>query len=263
MRFYNFEYDGINLSDKGFIICNFDSGSTDVASNGSYITFNTAPMMQGAKHDLTSIEYKECLKATFDICKHPCLSEYDEISLDETRDIMRWLNRKEFHKFRFLDIEYMDIYFEASFNVNKVEINGKLYGFELEMITNRPFATHEPISISIEAEANTVYKVTSDSDEEGYIYPEMEITVNSSGDLNIHNALEDRHMYIANCKAGEIIKANYPIIETSLDSHKIQNDFNWKFFRIATSYTERINEITTSLPCSIKMKYSPVVKIGI
>ena len=70
-------------------------------------------------------------------------------------------------------------------------------------------------------------------------------------------------MRIANCKAGEVITIKYPIIKSSLPNHMIQNDFNWKFFRIANSLKDRVNELTISLPCTIKMKYSPIVKVGI
>ena len=70
-------------------------------------------------------------------------------------------------------------------------------------------------------------------------------------------------MRIANCTQGEIIRLKYPMINTSVSSHKIQNDYNWKFFRIANTFSERVNEITISLPCTIKIKYSPIVKISI
>ena len=100
-------------------------------------------------------------------------------------------------------------------------------------------------------------------DEEGYIYPQMEITMNASGDLEIYNDIEDRTMFIKNCKQGEVIKLDYPVIETSLASHKIQNDFNWRFLRIAKTYRENANHLTISLPCTIKLTYTPRIKIGL
>lgn len=264
MKSYDFEYDGLNLSDKGFIICKFGSNGTETFSNGSHITFNTVSTLRGAKHELVSAEYDECLSANFQICKYPCETSDTEISIDEMRDVMRWLNRKDFHKFKLLNDEYINIFFEASFNVSKVEFEGKLVGFELEMITNRPYAIHEPVSITIENTQNngeaTIY---SQSDDEGYIYPEMEITINSNGNFEMYNAIENRMMRIANCISGEVIKINYPMIESSIVSHKIQNDFNWRFFRISKSFRNSVNEIQLSIPCTIKMKYSPVVKVGI
>ena len=264
MKAYDFEYDGLRLSDKGFVICKFDSSGVETIENGSVITFNTVSTMRGVKHELTSVEYADCLTATFQICKNLCLDKNEEVSLEDMRDIMRWLNRKGFHKFKLLDNEYTGIYFEASFNVSKIEVGGRLCGFELQMFTNRPFAIHEPVTVFIKNEvANEIKSVYSKSDDEGYVYPNMEITIAESGDLEIYSIREDRTMVVRNCVAGEVITVNYPIISSSLSSHKIQNDFNWRFFRIASSFKNRLNEIKISIPCTIKMTYSPVVKVGI
>lgn len=264
MKSYDFEFDGIRLSDKGFMICKFDSDSVETISNGSQITFNTVSMMNGVRHELMSSEYDDCLTATFQICKNLCDGTSEEISLEDVRDIMRWLNRKRFHKFKLLDDEYSGIYFESSFNVSKIEMNGRVYGFELEMFTNRPFALQEPVIFNIKnTEANGAHRFFSKSDEEGCVYPNMEIALDAAGDLEIYSVTEDRTMRIANCEVGEVITINYPIITSSLSSHKIQNDFNWIFFRIATSFKDRANDVIISLPCTIRIKYSPIVKVGI
>ena len=264
MKCYDFEYDNILLSDLGFMICQFDSSDVETVSNGSEINFETVSTMNGVKYELTSATYEDCLTATFQICKHPCDYDETEISVEDMRKIMRWLNRKEYHKFKLLDDEYSGIYLEASFNVSKVEIDGRIRGFELEMFTNRPFALQEPVLIALDiVEGNEVKTIYSASDEEGYIYPNMEITIGANGVLEIYNASEDRTMRINNCKKGEVITVEYPMISSSLPSHKVQNDFNWQFFRISSTFKDKENNVTASLPCSIKMEYSPIAKIGI
>ena len=264
MQCYDFEYSGKCLSDFGFIICKFDSKGVETVSNGSTITFNTVSTLNGMKHELTSSKYDKCLEATFQICKHSCADGIQEISMIETREIMRWLNRKGFHKFKLLDEDYVDIFFEASFNVSKIEINGKVYGFELSMVTNRPFAVHNPVFVEIDnIEENGVKVVSSNSDEEGYIYPEMEIVVKQDCDLSIVNEAENRETSIANCVANEIITFNYPIIQTSNSNHKIQNDFNWVFFRLSNSFDSKLNKLIISHPCTIKIKYYPIIKVSI
>lgn len=264
MKAYDFEYDGLTLSSFGFMLCNFGSKGLQTTSNGSTITFNTVSTLNGAKHELTSTEYEDCLEAVLQICKNPCGTDNFEITIDEFRVLSRWLNRKGFYKFKILNDEYLDIYFEASFNINKIEIDGKLYGLELELKTNRPFALQEPKKIILKnLVADGEHSVTDYSDVEGYIYPEVEITLNESGNLSIYNAIEDRTTYIANCVVGETIKMNYPIIESSLASHKIQNDFNWNFFRVANTFRNKANKLIISLPCTIKMVYSPAIKVGI
>lgn len=271
MRCYDFKYDGRTLSDFGFIICKFNGGGMDTVSNGAPITFNTVSTLGGDKWELTSSMYEECLEATFQICKNFCDGEEEEITFDEIRHIMRWLNRKGFHKFKLLEEGYVDVYYEASFNVSKIEFDGKVIGFELDMITNRPFALLEPVCISFEnteddIEEGKVWSLSSMSDDEGYIYPEMTIVCNADGDLSMYNEAEDRDMVINNCSFGETITLNYPIIESSLGDDrktKIQDDFNWVFYRLANKFMDSRNKTTISLPCSVEIIYCPIVKVGI
>lgn len=267
MKTVDFEYDGVRLSDVGFQICSFDFKGRDTVSNGSVISFNTSSTRNGVKYELTSSVYEECLSTTFQICRDVCAyGDVLEISVEEIRNIMRWLNRKNYHKLRFFDNdgEFSGIYFMASFNVSKIEINGKVYGFELEMFTNRPFALQEPITVIVENDdIDEVRSIVSRSDDESSIYPNMQIVMNGSGDLDIYSITEDRHMVIKNCSVGEVINIDYPIITTSLSSHNINNDFNWVFFRIATSFKNKETDFTVSLPCTITLTYSPIVKVSI
>lgn len=264
MKCYDFEYDGRTLSSFGFVLCRFGSGGTDTISNGSLISFNTVSSLYGQKYELASTQYDECISATFQICIDPCSLDFREITVDEMRKIMRWLNRKGFHKFKLVDPEYTNIFFEASFNVNRVEFDGRLYGFELEMTTNSPFAHMEPFTTTLNfANADDEREIVSASDDEGFIYPDVEITVNSDGDLSLYNEFEDRTTFIKGCTNGEVIKMRYPIIETSVPNHKIMDDFNWIFFRLANTFDDNVNHVTASLPCTIKIRYSPIVKIGI
>lgn len=264
MRVYDFEYDGIRLSKFGMTICNFGSKGLETVSNGAVISFNTVSTQGGSKHELISTQYEDCLETTIQICKNSCSSDVTEISTSEFRELIKWLNRKKFLKFKILDAEHIDLYYEASFNISRIEIDKKLYGLELAVRTNRPFALRESKTIKIE---NTVqdgkHSINDISDDEGYIYPYTEIVLTESGDLNIYNALEDRNTRIANCVAGEVITMDYPVIQSTVSSHNVQNDFNWEFFRIANTFENSRNDLTISIPCTIKIKYSPIVKIGL
>lgn len=277
MRSYDFEYDGLCLSDFGFTICNFGNGGLDTISNGSQITFNTVPINRGSKYELTSTRYDNCLEATFSICKKLCstgnpnLDNHDytfnqEVTQFEMRNIMKWLNRKGYHKFKFLDEDYLNICFEASFNISRYEINDKIYGFELTVVTNRPYGTLEERDITISnTVANGTYRILDAmSDEEGFTYPRLvKVTLKADGNLVIYNSAEDRNTIINNCKSGEVITMSYPIIESSLSTHKITNDFNWNFFRIANTFENKENNLTISLPCTIEIYYSPIAKVGL
>ena len=312
MKAFDFEYNNKQLSDFGMVICNFDDLGLNTVSNGSIITFNTTPSLNGSIHRLTSTVYEECLEATIQICKNTCIGDVSEISSTELRELTKWLCRKKFLKFKLLDKEHLDLYYEAIINVNRIEIDGRVYGLELNISTNRPFALKESKTTIIQTrykytwekfnivdsdkkgkstgeyitsynrdfcpddgikgnyyyvyvgdEFDNKHSINDTSYEEGHIYPYTEITINEDGDLNIYNAIEDRDTYIANCVAGEVIVMDYPVIQSSISSHNIQNNFNWNFFRIANTYENSRNDLTISLPCEIKLKYSPIVKVGL
>lgn len=265
MIFYDFEYDGLLLSDFGFITCSFDSSKTDTVSMGSKITFKTTPVQNGAYQERTSYIYKNMVESTFQICKNVCDSNTSfGLSVDEQREIMRWLSRKEYLPFRIMNDDYLNIYFEASFNVSKIEINGEVVGFELDMQTNRPFAIEQERQVTLKfLEADSEKTVVNLSDDEGSLYPKVVIECNASGNLIIENSLDDHNVVIANCSAGEIITMDNPIIESNLNAHEIQNDFNWNFLKLVRNYRENINKFKVSLPCTITLTYKPIVKITI
>lgn len=264
MRAIDFEYDGRRLSSYNFMLCNFGDKGLNTISNGSVISFNTVGTLGGTLRHLTSATYESCLETTVQICKSSCTNENMEISQTELRELTKWLNRKKFLKLKFLDEEYLDLYFEAIFNISRIELDGRLYGLELTITTNRPFALKEPKNIIIKnTKSNGTHSLNDDSYEEGYIYPHTEITINESGDLKIYNAIEDRSTFIADCSAGEVITMDYPVIQSSDSSHELYNDFNWNFFRIANTFENSRNDLTISIPCTIKIKYSPVVKVGL
>lgn len=266
----DFEYDGQYLSDYGFIICSFDGASgSETVSAGSKITFNTVPMHNGKKYSLTGTQYDECITTTFSIAKNPCHYDFFEdmkITNDEYRDLMRWLNRREFLKFQIFDEDENTrdaCYYEASFNVEKVLISGMLYGLTLTMETNKPFGYGEEQEFVYEIDNVSNEHILYDvSDEIGYLYPDMVITCNADGNLTLTNETEECSMIINNCSVGEVITidGDAQIISTSYDSHAIYDDFNFEFFKIGNTFDNRDNVITASLPCTLEIKYEPIIK---
>lgn len=263
----DFEYDGLCLSDFGFIICDFNASSgANIVSAGSKITFNTVSRNKGKKYSLSGTQYDECIQTTFDICKNPELYDDLKITRDEYKDLERWLNRHGFFNFQVLneeDIEYEFRFYKASFNLDKVKINDTLYGIELTMETDKPFGygVEKKFSWNIEDISKAVTLIDM-SDEIGYIYPSMVITCKSSGDFSIYNENEDCTMSIKNCSAGEVLTINGDIldIKSSLSSHRIYDDFNFEFFRIGNTLRNRENKILVSLPCELELKYNPIIK---
>lgn len=271
MKLYDFEYDGQYLSDYGFIICNFNTNSgISEASAVSNISFVKVPRNNGTRFSLVQAKYTECLSAVFDICKKPDIYDKRDMKITESefRDIVRWLNRKEFLPLRFItdggtvqDVEIC--YYNASFNVSKLMLDKVLYGIRLTIETDAPFGFGAERVISWSATNDNKRKVIPDtSDEIGYIYPTISITCKENCDFVISNESERCSSMIRNCKAGEIITmhGDTNIITTSYNNHDICNDFNYDFFRIGNTSGRIKNIITVSHPCDVVMRYCPIIK---
>lgn len=259
----DFEYDGINASDYGLVICSFDGTDLETVSTSSEISFNFVPVHNGNLFCLTCSTYKDNPQYTFQICKSNCYGKLESFELDEIRRIYRWLNRNDgMHKLRILKNGYENIIFEGSFNVQSIVMDSEVYGFELTFYSNRPYAVEDNVQYTINATTNDFkFGFNDSSDNIGYIYPDIEIKCNASGDLEIHNDIEDRTTIIKNCTQGEIIKIDkYMNISSSVLSHKIFDDYNFIPFRIANKFNKTKNNLTISIPCEIKIKYNPAVK---
>ena len=265
----DFEYDGHKLSDFGFIVCSFNgAGDVETVSAGSEITFNKVSHHQGKKQSLTSTKYERCIQSVFQICKNPCAGSKSIITDEEYRNIMRWLNRREFLPFKpiFSDEQKEDVYYNASFNVNKIMANGKLYGLELNMETDKPFGygslITEDWTVSTE-NTGTEINIIDESDEIGCTFPKVIVTCSEDGDLHIKNITEGCETVVKNCKADETVAidgTSQTIMSSMLEEHDIAADFNYEFFRIGNSYSNRENKITVSLPCDISIMYYPIIK---
>lgn len=272
MHAVDFEYDNQYLSDYGFVICDFDfSNGTATVDSGSTISFNKISHNSGKRYSLSSTQYDECVTATFDICKNPDIYHGNdmEISNDEYRDIIRWINRREFLKFQIIDAYCEDdevrdtCYYNASFNAEKIYIDGKLYGIRLTMESNMPFGYGQEQSVSWTFSDSNVVKILSDiSDEIGYIYPTVIISIDRNGDLSLYNEMENCTTVIKNCKVGEVITLNgeTQTISSTFTGHDICNDFNYEFFRIGNTINNRNNKISASLPCKVVIRYTPIIK---
>ncbi len=262
----DFEYNGIVLSSLGYLVVSFDGEAFSTRSNGAPINFKTTPILKGDKHILADTAYDECLTADIQIIKNPCLYEGSDayLSIEEISSMMRWLNRRGFYPIRFDVDGYDNIFFEGTFNnVQRLEVGGHVVGLQMTLVTNRPYGTHKAIKKTFEMYANQPVVFQDISDEVGFIYPKTEIEILQSGNLILHNSVEDRETIIKGCVSGETINMEYPQITTSRTSHNIADSFNYNFFRIANSWENKINRITSSLQCNLTIEYHPIRKVGI
>ena len=150
-----------------------------------------------------------------------------------------------------------------SFNVAKIKIAEVLCGIRLTMETDKPFAYgEEQLFDWTVSNSTTRYKVTDLSDEIGTTYPTIKIICSQAGDMTVYNDRDNKNVVIKNCSVGEIISIDGSIqtISTSLNSHKIQNDFNYEFPKIINTFDNRDNYFRFSLPCAVELSYTPIIK---
>lgn len=260
----DFEYADEFLSDWGCEICEFDtSNGFETINTDSQLTFESVSQNNGKYLPLTTSYYSDHIEVSLQICRVRCPDGITPFTVFEVRELKRWLNRPTFHKFKLIQKDWADIYMEGSFNVSEIKFNDLTYGLELTFISNRPFALHEPITHRFElTNDKDAYTFFDSSDEIGHIYPTAIITCLSSGNLELINSQEsDRKTIVNNVSQNEVISFTPNlIISSSLSSHQIQNDFNFKFLRVINRYGNRKNIITSSIPVKIELSYSPYVK---
>ena len=273
MIIYDFKYDGVLLSSKGYMVCTIGGNGLESASNGSKINFVTVPMRNGLYNEFITSNYSDCVTATFSICKKPCHDENIqnsgtdmEISLQDFNDLAAWLNRRKFYRLSFDHETYTHICFDASFNLTKREYNGKIYAVDLEMITNRPHAFLDEKTESKRLTSSMQFVVEDESNEEGFVYPKTKIIMQGSGTFTLSNTADTNNdVVIKNCVAGETIMLEYPMITTDNVNHRdtIANDFNWNFPRLVNTYTNKTNTYSVSVNCELTYYYYPILKIGL
>lgn len=263
-------YDGQYLSEFGFVIGTVNgSGIDDILTDESQITFNTVQHEYGKYSGLASTSYESNISAQFTIVKDPCQYDAADLVITDTeyQAIARWLNRKQFLKCGFvdLDVDMRAAFYYASFNIAKNRIGNKIVGLDLTMTTNSPFSYGETYENTFTAtSANTSFELENVSDEIGFEYPNVTVKVTQAGNLTITNETSGTETTIRNCSAGETItmKGKSRIITTDSSSHDLSSDFNYDWFALTSTYADCLNKFTVSLPCSVTLSYDPIIKSG-
>lgn len=266
MQFKDFEYDGISLSSMGLSIVSFDGVQDGDVTTDSQRTFNSISLFEGKYQPFVSSVYEDRLEVEFSIAKNLCGDESTHVfTISEIENIQYWLNRPTSHKFKILgDEEYEDIYWEGSFNLQWVKNGEDTIGFNATFTSNRPFAINEKKTYTKSLTTSDELIIVDTSYEEGDIVPDVEITLNESGDLELTNTFNgvSTVTIIKNCVADEVISISGLMqIASSIPSHNIYNDFNWIFPRIYNIYGDTTNTFTSNLSCDCSISYNPVRKV--
>lgn len=158
----DFEYANKRLSDFDCIACEINqSGGVQELDMGFDITFNTVKDNHSSIHYQTSSSYDNVYAPQpFKIINNPCGKNSDELYMttDKVRNLIKWLNRREPHKFKPIPIdeEIVDVYYFGSFNVKKITVNDRTVGLVLTFTSNAPYGFGEQIKNEVDFESNEV-----------------------------------------------------------------------------------------------------------
>lgn len=268
----DFEYADKMLSDFGCIVCCLNTSSDMQEVEVGYdITFNTVKNNHSSKHSITSSTYENVYSTPFEIMKNPCNGDDVYMTPQEARAISKWLNRREYHKFKVYNPNYdmTDICYYGSFNVKQIVLNGMILGLSLTFTANAPYGFGEDVLFeATTSKANETISVFGDGDEIGYIYPNVKITCLSKGELTITNKTTGTIVSLGTCAKNEVIcmDGEHKVITTDNSSHQdmLYNDFNYEYLDIEIDDTDGCENICEiSLPCEITISYSPIRKVGV
>ena len=270
----DFEYAGRRLSEFGCIVCYINTSAgireTDI---GCDIKFTTVKNNHSSIHSATSSVYENVYTTTFDIMKNVCDGNVDDIymTLDESRAITKWLNRRGYNKFKFYNpgnnIDSVNYY--GSFNVKPIVFNEKIIGMTLTFTSNAPYGFGDKNeSVYYMLDTTDTFSVFGDGDEINTIYPNVKVTCYEDGELKITNTKTGTCVEIRNCVNGETISMDgeHRLITTDNNEHvkTLFNDFEYEFLDIETDDSDGCENIyTVSMPCKIAISYSPIRKVGV
>lgn len=212
MYLTDFLYDGVKLSSLGYLVGSAVTSNNQSASAGSKLELQTVTNHGSHLTGIVNATYSENITATFDIIKFTC-NDNTSVNMEdnEIASMVRWLNRKEWHKFQpiYNDLAFPNVFYNGTFtDISEIMMGGNVVGLTLTFTSNAPYGF-----LDFDYYNNTINISPSDygifydeSDEIGDHYPErVTIITLASGDLKLTNKLNNKTTVIKNCTTNEVI----------------------------------------------------------
>lgn len=266
----DFQFDNEMASSHGLMVCTFGSaGDIETISNGADITLTTTRVPGSNVWHHVNAQYQEVLTTTFQIAKKQCGMEIYQspyFTVQEQEAVNRWLNRIDnYYPFRIVQEGFENIYFNVQINVKKIEIGGKVAGFEVIVTSDKPYGYFEKQKMNFQLTSSKKYSFLDMSDDIGTEDTEIEVTCVADGDLQISNSLTGQTMIIKGCTAKEVINidtSRRKITSSIRTNAALLKDFNFVWLTVGNTRNDRLNTITSSLPVTMCLVYNPVCKVS-
>lgn len=262
MKDCDFLYRGESLEDHGYMLCNFNSSdSAGGETTDSQRTYSSFSAFNGKYFPIIFYKYENALEMEMSVCKLDS-SPSPVITPAESSEFKRWLSTSTPHELRVGGEEYEGIFWNGVFNVEEVRWGNERIGFNLKFTSDAPFGYKDRVSLSGQLTNSGYILIGDTSDEEGYLYPDITITIQEAGDLLITNEYDERTTIVKDCREGETLSFSHLLqLKSSDGSHMIGKCFNFKFPRINNSYTNTDNKFKINLACTYNISYNPIAKV--
>ena len=255
----SFIFDGQQLSDFGYVEYAEGLKSDNVVVSG--MNFDT---IKGATSDISlkvGHNYGENYSTTLLVMKDRCVWKEDEFLTDDDISILtRWLVRKQYKWFKYTE---KDVWYKVQNTIEKAYLGEDVIGLSIHVNANAPYGFTDVISTTF---TDKEFGLRVVSDEEGYIYPNVTLIPEETGDLILTNERTQDETRINRVSSGEMITIygdSILQITTDKEDHDIAADFNYVFPKLYNEYNNALNEFTTNLKCSTIIEYRGIRKVGL
>lgn len=230
----SFIFDGIPSEVHSLTISTPDGGeSTNPGSND--VELLTEEVYKKSRTYLLGVKHSSPLE--FDIT---FTSERELSSVDLTL-IQKWLfGHSMYKKLQIVQADMDNVYFNCFLkNPTVYKVGNKIQGINATVLCDAPWGWTFEKTLSndyVIANVNDVIVFNNTSDDNDYLYPEIEFTMNSTGgDLTIENQNDDNRQFVfTGLSADEVmtIDNDRNIISSSTGLRRLST-FNKKWFRFA------------------------------
>ena len=250
MEISNFIFNGVSLADIDMIPGSINTDSQSMTPATLNFTVTTTPTSKTKR--FVSSHYDDTISFEIGIVKDPCASHDPKIDIETDRFIRRWLIREDgFKIMRFECEDYEDILVNCYLNVAPIYLYGALIGYTITGSTDSPYVSVVDYVKEFSLTGEGTVEIPATSDEIGFLYPKIEITPKSTGELIFGFSDNAKINTVANVTY--VLDCDKSIITGLSDPNK----FNWIFPRMQQDWNHTNQLFYCNKACDVKITYTP------
>jgi len=253
----DFQYDGKSSSDFSLKIGQIGRSGINTEMTGIPLEIEEEKIKRNPKPFFFGVETTPNLKFKLQIFYIPEGNDGSmdkELSRGESGAISKWLFKREYKEFKIIDSDYSNIVYYAMFtNPKKIESSNKNFGYEVDIICDRPYPIRRQI-ITKTVNGSLTLNIKNLGFDNDYVKPEIEFT--TSGNFSIKNITDNnKTMTFTGLSTNETVYVNTERQEIiSSTGNNINSKFNFNWFRITPDYYNSI-EITGTGTVTFRTEY--------